>query len=304
MHYSKTKKMAPKEKFAQTVITLLIFLFSLTCLLSMGIVVIGAFSSEASIHSQGFSFFPSEWSLAAFRYVSTFSGQLIQSYVVTIIVTASGTALSLILSSMFAFVLSRKTFRLNKFLSIYLLLTMLLNGGILTAFLINTQLFNLADNILVLIVPMSVNAFNVIVMRSFIVSNVPDAIVEAAEIDGANEMQVFFRVVMPLLKPVMAAIGFMVAIAYWNDWQWGFLYITEPRLTPLQLLLIRIERNIDFMQQHAQYLSPAEMEMARNAPSESARMMILLLTIVPVMFIYPFFQKHFIKGITIGSVKG
>lgn len=314
MHYSNivsenkihSKILAKKSKMSIAQISLcsVIFIFSLFCFMSMSLVAIVAFSSEASINTKGFSFFPSKWSLDAFKYVATFKGQLIQSYMVTIFETVGGTALALFLTSMIAYVLSRKDFMLNKFMSIYLLITMLFSGGLLGGYLVNTNVFHLRNNLLVLIIPGCVTAWNTIVMRTFIQSNVPDALIDAAEIDGAGEIYTFFRIVFPILKPVVAALGFMIAVGHWNEWQTAFLYIDNPNLATLQLMLIRIEKSLAFLQERMDYLSADELQQMMNSPTESSRMAILLLTIGPVMFMYPFFQKHFIKGITVGSVKG
>jgi len=315
MRYSNTavsKNDAPigavkkKHKFSipDFLIGLILTVFTVICLLSLLLVVIGAFSSETSIAEKGFSFFPTAYSAKAFNYVANFGGQLVQSYVVSIFVTASGTFMSLLLTSMLSYTLSRKHFKLNGFLSVYVLFTMLFSGGLLGSYLINTNVFNLRNNILVLIIPTSVTAWNVFVMRTFIVSNIPDALLEAAKIDGAGDVRAFFQIVLPLLKPALAALGFMIAVGLWNEWQTAFLYIDSPNLAPLQLMLIRIEKNLEYLQQRSSMLSAAELKMIKESPSESARMAVLLFTIAPVLFIYPFFQKYFIKGITLGSVKG
>jgi len=141
-------------------------------------------------------------------------------------------------------------------------------------------------------------------MRTFIRSNVHDALIESAKIDGAGDIYTYFKIVMPIMLPVLAAIGFMAAVTHWNEWQMAYLYIDNPKMTTLQLLLIRIEKNLQYLQQNESSLSPEQMEQLQNAPSESARMAILFFTIGPIMVAYPFFQKYFIKGITMGSVKG
>lgn len=297
-----TKK--PRSFVSQLVLVLIISIISALCFLSIVLVVIGAFSSEASINANGFSFFPKQWSVDAFSYVGTFKGQLVQSYIVTLFETVAGTIIALFFTCMFSYVLSRKSFMLNKFFSIYILITMLFSGGLLGSYLINTNVFHLRNNLLVLIIPGCVTAWNTIVMRSFIVSNVPDALVEAAKIDGAGEIYTFYKIVLPLLTPVIAALGFMIAVAHWNEWQTAFLYIDNPNFATLQLMLIRIEKNLSFLQERMSYLSPEEIQMMKNAPSESSRMAILLVTIGPIMFVFPFFQKYFIKGITMGAVKG
>ncbi len=295
-----------RKKFGvgQTVLCIVLGIYAALCLLPMLLIVIVSFSSEASINAKGFSFFPQEWSLKAFEYVGTFKGQLVQSYLVTIYEVVCGTALTLILTSMFAYALSRKDFMFRKFMTIYILITMLFNGGMMSSYLINTGVWNMRDNLLVLIVPGAVTAFNCIIMRTFIQSNVPDSLIDAAKIDGAGEFYLFFRIVMPIMLPVLAAIGFMSAVTHWNEWQTAFLYINNPDYSTLQLMLIRVENNLKFLQERMEYLSAEELMMLKESPDETARMALLLFTIGPIMIAYPFFQKYFVQGLTVGAVKG
>ena len=304
----KTKKVTAspvaKMNITQGIMTAIICVLTLVCLLPMLLIVIVAFSSEASIAAKGFSFFPSGWSVKAFEYVATFGDQVINAYKITILETLSGTLLTLFLTGMFSYTLSRQDFMLRKPLAVYLLITMLFSGGLLGSFLVNSNVFHLRNNFLILILPMCITTWNCIVMRTFIQSNVPPSLIEAAKIDGAGEAYTYFKIVLPILLPVMAAIGFMTAIGHWNEWQTAFLYIDKPELATLQLILIRIEKSLSYLQQNRAILSAEEMEMLRNAPNESARMAVLLYTIGPIIVVYPFFQKYFIQGITVGSVKG
>ena len=288
----------------QWILIAIITLLTVCCFLPMLLVVIVAFSSEASIAVKGFSFFPTGWSLKAFEYVNTFSSQVIQSYKVTIFTTVTATSLMLFITGMFAYTLSRESFMFRKYLTLYILITMLFGGGMLSSYLINTNVYHLRNNILILIVPGAMSIWNAIIMRTFIKSNVPSSIIEAAKIDGAGEIYTFFRIVLPILVPVLAALGFMTAIGHWNEWGTAFLYIDNPKYATLQLMLIRIEKNLDYLRANQASLSPEELEMLKNAPNESARMATLLYTVGPIIVAYPFFQKYFIKGITIGAVKG
>ena len=298
------KRKRPKFSSGQILLMIILGLFALLCLLPMLLIVVVSFSSEASISSKGFSFFPEEWSLKAFGYVAAFSNQLIQSYMVTIYETFVGTAITLVLTSMFAYTLSRRDFMLRKALAVYVLITMLFSGGLLSSDLVNTNIWGMRNNLLVLVIPGAVGAMNCIIMRTFIQTNVPDSLIESAKIDGASEYRLFFSIVMPIMLPVLAAIGFMAAVGHWNEWQTAFLYIDNPKYATLQLMLIRIEKSLSFLQERLDSLSAEELELLANAPSETARMAILLCTLGPVMIAYPFFQKYFVKGITIGSVKG
>ena len=293
-----------KINSGQVALRFVVALLAAICAIPVMLIVIVAFSSEASIAQKGFSYFPDSWSLEAFNYVSKFGSQIVRAYGVTISETLIGSALTVFITSMFAYVLSRNDFKLNKFLAKYVVFTTLFSGGLLGAYLINTNIYGLKNNFLVLVLPTCVTAWNTIVMRTFVRSNVPSSIIESAAIDGAGEVYTYFKIVMPIMVPVMASIGFMSAVAHWNEWQTAFLYLDDPDMATLQLVLIRIEKDIDFLRKNSGMLSPEELMELRDAPTESARMAILFFAIAPIMVAYPFFQKYFIKGITVGSVKG
>lgn len=310
MHYSNTKIETAKERkrlrvsVGQIALRSVISIMAAICAIPVLLIIIVAFTGESSIAEKGFSYFPGEWSLEAFRYVMKFGDQIIRAYVVTILETVIGSLLTVFITSMFAYVLSREDFAPNKFLSKYVVFTTLFSGGMLGSYLIFTNLYGLKNNFLVLVLPTCVTAWNTIVMRTFVRSNVPKAIIESAAIDGAGELYTYFKIIMPIIVPVMASIGFMSAVAHWNEWQTAFLYLDDPNMSTLQLVLIRIEKDLDFLRKNSGMLSAEEIAELRNAPSESARMAILFFAIAPIMIAYPFFQKYFIKGITVGSVKG
>lgn len=309
MHCSKKKdasEKTPKPKLTagQIILRCVIALIAIICAIPVALIVIIAFSSEESIVQKGFSYFPNAWSFEAFNYVWKFKEQMIRAYVITIFETLVGSALTVFITGMFAYVLSRSDFKLNKFLSKYVVFTTLFSGGLLGAYLINTNIYGLKNNLLILILPTCVTAWNTIVMRTFVRSNVPKEIIESASIDGAGEIYTYFKIVMPIMVPVMASIGFMSAVGHWNEWQTAFLYLDDADKSTLQLVLIRIEKDIDFLRKNTGTLTPDQIMELRDAPSESARMAILFFSIAPIMVAYPFFQKYFIKGITVGSVKG
>ena len=290
----------------QVVLAVIILLFTILCFLPVALVLVVSFSSDVSIAERGFTFFPSSWSTGAYKYVFSFGGQLIQSYKITIFETVVGTLLTLLLTSMFAYALSRKDFMLRGPLAIYLLITMLFSGGMLGGYLINANVYHLRNNLLVLVVPGCVSTMNCIVMRTFITSNVPDSLIEAAKIDGAGEVYTFFKIVMPIMAPVLASIGFMCAVGHWNEWQTSMLYIDDADKATLQLMLMRVEKNIEFlkMRESMGNLSEVELKELNSIPTMATRMALLFCTLGPILVIYPFFQKFFIRGMTIGSVKG
>lgn len=287
---------------ADRILNLIFLLWALACVLPLILVVIVSFSSEQSIFQNGYSFFPSEWSLDAYRFFFRLGDQLVRSYGITVFVTVAGTLFSLIITAMFAYVLSRADYAYNRLFTLLMLFTMLFNGGIVATYMVNTQILGLGNSLGALIFPMSLNAFYVIVLRTFYKS-IPMEIIEAARIDGAGEFKTFFRIVTPLSKPGLATIGMFTTIAYWNDWFLGMLYIIDQKKYPVQTLLWSMQNSLEFMKQSsANALEYAEM--AANAPTDSGRMALTVLVVLPILLAYPFFQKYFVKGLTVGGVKG
>lgn len=291
-----------KINMGQVLLLITLTALALISIIPVVLVLIASFSSDASITSKGFSFFPESWSLTGWIYVLGYGKQLLTSYGVTILRTVVGVVLSLIMMSMIAYALSRRQFVLRSFLTGMLLATMLFEGGQLSSYVVNTQMYHLKDTWVVLMLP-AISTMNIIILRTYIQSNITDSLIESAKIDGAGEFRTYIQIVMPLLKPALASVGFMLANGYWNEWYNAFMYITSPEKTPLQLLLIRIEKSIDL-------LSNPELPgfiaggLAESLPKESARMALLFTVLGPIMVAYPFFQKYFVKGLTVGAVKG
>lgn len=297
-HSSRTKPLG------QIILTIILGIYALACLLPLLLCVVVSFSTDESISMNGYTFFPSGWSLKAWEYVGTFGKQLLRSYGVTLGVTVFGTAWSLIWMGLLAYALSRRYFMLRRALSILLLIPMLFSGGMLSSYLINTQFYHLNDSLWVLILP-GISTMHVIMMRTYIQTNIPDSVIESARIDGAGEIRTYLSIVLPMMLPSIAAIGFMLAVGHWNEWQTSFIYISSPEKTTLQLLLVRIQDNIEFLlEQAAKDPTLNYTELSRDLPDKSARMAIMLVVEGPVFILFPFFQKYFIKGLTVGSVKG
>lgn len=293
-----------KVGLGQYVLTAVMGLYAFVCLAPILLVIVVSFSSDESIKNKGFSFFPESWSLDAWEYVLGFGRQLVVSYGVTIFITVVGTVFGLIVMSMFAYTLSRSNFMLRKQLAMMMLFTMLFSGGQLATYMVETTMYGLKDSLWALILP-GITTMNIIIMRTYIQGTITESLIESAKIDGAGEFRIFCQIVFPLMKPTLAAVGFRLAVTKWNDWQKAYLYINSPEKTPLQLLLVRIEKNIDFVLNNAGELSPQEYaELSQNMPQESGRMAILLAALGPIMIAYPFFQKYFVKGLTVGAVKG
>ncbi len=297
-------KRRKKISIGQWVLTLILGAYALVCFLPVVLVFVASFTSDTYIQKNGFTFFPKEWSLNAWKYVAGYGEQLLVSYGVTIFVTVAGTLVSLVVMSMFAYSLSRSCFDLRKYLAIFMLITMLFSGGRLSSYIIETSVYGLRDSLLALIFP-GISAMNIIIMRTYIQTNISDSLVESAKIDGAGEFRIFWQIVFPMMKPTIASVGFMQAVTYWNDWQKAFMYISSANKTPLQLLLIRIEKNVTFLLENQSSIPASEYaELMNTLPQESGRMAILLTAIGPIAIAYPFFQKYFVKGLTVGAVKG
>lgn len=304
----KDMDLAPSKKekkgLGQYILGFCLLLYTLFCFLPVVLVFINAFADEKAITQNGFSFWPEKWSMAGMSSVLRYGEQLLKSYGVTIFVTVFGTFLGLMVMSMYAYSMSRRDFRLTKFLSIYLLIPMLFNGGQLSGYIVFTSTYGLKDSLWLLILPLCVTTMNVIILRTYIANSIPNELMEAAKIDGAGEYRTFFQITLPLLKPSMAAVGFMMATAYWNDWQNALLYISTDSKKPLQLLLVNIQKSIEFLLNNSNVPASVRAAMGGSIPQYSATMATVIVVIGPIMVVYPFFQKYFIKGLTVGSVKG
>lgn len=298
------KKKNKRKGIGQYILGFFLLLYTLFCGLPIILVLISAFTDEISLASNGFSYFPTKWSTNGMASVLKYGKQLMVSYGVTIGVTVAGTLFGLLIMSMFAFTLSRRDFRLRKFLSIYLLIPMLFSGGQLASYIIFSSTYHMKDNILLLILPLTVTTMNVIILRTYIQTSIPEELMDSARIDGAGEYRTFFQIVLPLMKPAMAAVGFMMATTYWNDWQNALIFINSDSKKPLQLLLINIQKNIENLLNNRNIPSTALAAMQGKIPQYSATMSTVLVVIGPIIIAYPFFQKYFIKGLTVGSVKG
>ena len=293
-----------KKTFGQYVLALILLTITIITAAPIYLVFVSAFTDEMYIVKNGFKFFPKQFSFNGMHAVLRYGKQLGTSYGVTIFITLVGTVFGLLIMSMFAYAISRKDFRLSKFLSIFLLIPMLFNGGQLSGYIVFTNYYHLKDSLLLLILPLCVSTMNVIILRTYIVNSIPDELMEAAKIDGADEFRTFFQITLPLLKPSLAAVGFMMATAYWNDWQNALLYIDSNSKKPLQLLLVKIQKSISFLLSNSNVPASARAALGGTIPQYSSTMATVIIVIGPIMIAYPFFQKYFVKGLTVGSVKG
>lgn len=298
------KKHGKKIGVGQEVLFLILLIVTILCAMPIILIFVSAFTDETVLATEGFTFFPSKLSLNGFNAVLRYGKQLFVSYGVTIFVTISGTILGLWVMAMYAHCLTIREFPLKKLLSIWAMIPLLFSGGQLSTYIIYTSVYHMRDSLLLLILPLCVSTMNIIILRTYIITSIPDELLDSARIDGAREYRIFFQIVLPLMKPALAAVGFMMATTYWNDWQNALLFITSDSKKPLQLLLINIQKSIETLLSIRNIPSSALAAMQGSIPQNSATMATVVVVIAPIMVIYPFFQKYFIKGLTIGSVKG
>ena len=280
-------------------------LFSLACIIPFVFVVIISFSSEASIREIGYSFLPKSWSVEAYTYAFRKLPQIWRSYFNSPFITVVGTVLSTAMCAMYSYALFRPDFRFRGFFNFLSFFTMIFGGGLVPTYIVCKQLLGLNENYAALIVPLLVSPFNIIVMRTFFKSSVPMDLIEAATIDGSGEYSTLFRIVVPIAKPGIATIALLNALAYWNDWFNSLLYIKQNKiLQPLQALLMELQNNVDYLNRMAGQLGAAAINEAAKLPTQSLRMVLVVLIVVPIACAYPFFQRYIVSGLAIGSVKG
>lgn len=296
--------MRTRESFVtQLIANAVCGLFALMALLPFVLLIIASFTDNTWATANGFSFFPKEWSMDAYRYIAGQWNTIGRAYIMTIIVTAVGTVVSILVTTLFAYAICQTDIPGMKLLSFMMVFTMLFNGGLVATYYSYVNFFHIRNTIWALIVPnLMMNTFNVILVRNYFTNSIPASLLEAARLDGAGEFQIFAKIVMPLSLPIVATIGLMTGLMYWNDWQNGLYYLTERgggHLYTIQIILNNINENIQVLQQTASTTGGMNIKM----PSTTVRMAIATVGILPIIVIYPFFQKYFVKGITLGGVK-
>ncbi len=273
--------------------------FSIACLIPFLVILSASFTEEAALIKNGYGLWPKEFSLLAYRTIFSGSREIIGSYITTIIVTVTGTTGSVLLTLLIAYPLSRKNFIHRNKINFFMIITLLFNGGMVPWYIVCTKYLHLKDNYAALIVPYLLNAWYVFIMKSFL-SNISDSIEESARIDGAGNYRILFQIIAPLSLPGIAAIALLTSLGYWNDWWLAIMLCSGGKLVPLQFYLMRIIQYVEYVKTNIDIRNMG----AGMIPTETVRMAICILAIGPIIFAYPFFQKYFIKGLTVGSVKG
>lgn len=297
MHYK-------KEKLYQIIYNLIMTTVTILAVLPFLILLSSSFSTNTDITQFGYSLWPKNFSTEAYRYIWNERLQIFHAYFITVGVTTAGTLVGVIISVLYAYALTKEHFPFKKFFTFFILFTMLFNGGLVPTYILYTRYMHLKNSIFGLLIPgLLMNAFNVILVRSYIQNNIPKALFESATIDGAGEFTIIRKIVFPLAKPIVATIGLFIGVAYWNDWMNGLYYITDNRLYSIQQILNNMLRNIEYLSKNTSSTVKST-SLAGVMPAATVRMSIAVIGILPILVIYPFVQKYFVKGISLGAVKG
>ena len=280
-----------------------LFIIAVGCIIPFVILLSSSLTSEEVLLREGYNIFPKEFSFAAYEYLINQSLVIARAYGITVFVTVFGTVVSLAMTSLLAYGLSRRDLPFRNTLSFLVFFTLLFNGGLVPTYLVYTQLFDVKNTIWALIVPgLLMNGFNVLLMRTFFITSIPEPVIESARIDGAGELRTFISIILPLSLPILATVGLLQTIHYWNDWFNGLIYITDPTLFSIQNLLNRMISDIQFLA-NSNLGDSSNLSLA-EVPNTAVQMAIAVIGVLPLIVAYPFFQKYLVKGIALGSVKG
>ena len=284
---------------------ILFLVLALMCFLPIIFIFIISITKNDVLRTQGYQLYVTAEtaSFDAYTFLWNQKHVILNALVVSVKVTVIGTVLGVMLTCLMGYVLSRKEHKLNGFLTMLVFIPMVFGGGLASSYVVNTQILGLRDNLWVLILPLAVSSFNVTIARTFFRTTIPDSIIESAKIDGASQWTVFFRIVLPISKPVLATIALFLAFGYWNDWYQSMLYINDTSLKSLQATLDSMQKSLEYLTKNPS-AGMTRADLKKAMPEEAVRMAIAFVVAVPIACVYPFFQKYFISGLTVGAVKG
>ncbi len=283
-------------------INILFLILGLTCILPLVFVFSISITSEEALRMNGYQFIPQEFSSTAYQFLWNERGMILHAAFMSVFITVLGTIITIALTTSMGYVVSRSSFKLKKLYTWLIFIPMVFNGGMLSSYVVVNNILGLRNTIWALILPLACSSFSVTICRTFFRTTIPDSIVESAKIDGAGQFRIWAQIVLPISKPVMATIGMFAAFGYWNDWFQASLYIDDKNLQTLQSMLNNIRANIEYLANNP-YGGLSLQQYKLSMPTESVRMAIAIIIIVPIACTYPFFQKYFISGLTVGSVK-
>ena len=300
---SRLNRISPLSNF---LFNALFVTLALMCFLPIIFIAIISLTDNNVIRTQGYQLWLTAETISAdaYAYLWTQRQTILHALWVSIYVTAIGTCIGVALTTVMGYVLSRTEHKLNNFLTILIFIPMVFGGGMAASYVVTSQVLHLKDSMWVLILPLAVSSWNVTISRTFFRSTIPDSIIESAKIDGASQMTIFTQIVLPISKPVLATIGLFLAFGYWNDWFQAQLYISSDELRSLQSMLNQIQNNVAYLTKNPTAMLTSSSDLKKNMPQESVRMAIAFVVAVPIACVYPFFQKYFISGLTVGAVKG
>lgn len=295
--------MIDNKKGFQIAAHIIMIALTICCLFPFLLLIISSFTDESTLIREGYSIFPSKLGLQSYTYLLRNIAKIGRAYGITILVTFVGTATSMMMTILMAYPLSRRELYGRNILAFFVFFTMLFNGGLVPTYIMYTRYLHIKNTLWALLIPsLLVNAFYVIMMRTYFTTNIPDAVIEAARIDGAGEWRTLFSVVLPLSGPMIATLALLIGLGYWNDWKNGLYYLTDSRLYSIQNMLNQMLKDVQFLKSGAD--ASAAADLTQDMPCVGIKMAIAVIGALPVMVVYPFFQKYFVKGITIGAVKG
>ena len=296
--------MVEKNKSFQVGANIVMVILSLCCIFPFVLLIISSLTDETELIRNGYSLFPSKFSLDSYLYMFKSSNKIISAYGITILSTVVGTGCGLTMTILMAYPLSRRDLPGRNAMAFYVFFTILFSGGLVPTYIMYTRYIKVSNTIWALIIPaLMVNAFYVIMMRTYFTTNIPEAVIEAARIDGAGEFRILGTIVLPMSVPMIATMTLLIGLSYWNDWKNGLYYLQQNKsLYSIQVLLNDMLRDVQALKSGMDAAAAAEI--AATMPSTGIKMAIAVVGVLPVLIVYPFFQKYFVKGITIGAVKG
>jgi putative aldouronate transport system permease protein len=291
-------KSALADRWVVALMTVVIILFAAFCVLPFWMVLVNSFASERTINQNGYQLWPREFSLDAYTYMLQ-GKQIYNSYGVTLTVTGAGTALALLVTAMYAYFLSHHRLRHRQVLSFLTFFIMVFGPGLVGSYILIAAWLGWKNTLWALILPYAFNPFFALIMITFF-RGIPKDFHDAAAVDGANDLRVFFQIVFPMAKPAVATVGLLYALQFWNDWWLALLYIDNEKLYPLQMMLRQVMSQINL----GAYVQGSNTNYAQAVPGLGLQLVVVCLTIGPIVLAYPFVQKYFVKGITVGGIKG
>ena len=274
------------------------------CVVPLIIVASISLSNETAISLTGYGLLPKQFTFQAYKFIFSDSSSIIHAYLVTIGVTLVGTFLTVLVTGLFAYPISRADFRYTRFFTMFIFITMLFNGGLVPWYIVNSQLLKITNSYASLVIPPLFNVWYIIIMRTFYKTSIHPSLIEAAKIDGAGEFAIFAKIIVPLSKPAYATIALFSTFFYWNDWWHSMILNSEPQYISLQYFIYKALTEASILRSMQSEIGAYAQEMLKNMPAETAKFAMALVAMGPIILIYPFFQKHFIKGLTVGSIKG